>query len=212
MARIILGVTGSVAAIRTPDLARALVAAGHDLCLVTTETALHFFKVSDLPTEPNRVSVYRDRDEWPPGTYQRGDSVLHVDLRKWAEILVVAPLDAHTLAKFALGLCDNLLTCLLRAWNFGRPIILAPAMNTMMWDSPVTLRHLRMLLDDHGKPGATLASLQDAPQQFAKFAPSIVLIPPQAKTLACGDFGIGAMADVATIAEHVRAWGLENSA
>ena len=62
--------------------------------------------------------------------------MLHIEFRKWADLLVVAPLDANTLAKFALGLSDNFLSCVFRAWDFARPVILAPAMNTLMWQSP----------------------------------------------------------------------------
>ena len=84
-----------------------------------------------------------------PGTrYHRGDEVLHIEFRKWADLFLVAPLDANTLAKFALGISDNFLSCVFRAWDFAKPVILAPAMNTLMWDSPVTLRHLRQLLED----------------------------------------------------------------
>ena len=90
-------------------------------------------------------------DEWPGTRYHRGDEVLHIEFRKWADMLIVAPLDANTLAKFALGLSDNFLTCIFRAWDFAKPVILAPAMNTLMWESPVTLRHLRQLLEDRAR-------------------------------------------------------------
>ena len=133
--------------------------------------------------------------------------MLHIELRKWADLLIVAPLDANTLAKFALGLSDNCLTCVFRAWDFMKPVILAPAMNTFMWESPVTLRHLRQLLADRsGAAAANFANLEDAPAAFAQHAPKIVLIPPQAKRLACGDVGVGAMAEVTEIAEVVRLW------
>ena len=132
---------------------------------------------------------------------------MHIEFRNWADLLVVAPLDANTLAKFAMGLCDNFLTCLFRAWDFARPVILAPAMNTLMWQSPVTARHLGQLLLDHG--GLTTLpegwSLETAPDHFARHAPGLILVPPQSKRLACGDIGMGAMAEVATIAEVVRA-------
>ncbi len=80
-------------------------------------------------------------------------------------------------------------------------------MNTMMWQSPVTLRHLRQLLDDHAAGPVPVGwTLDDAAEVFARHVPGIVLIPPQAKRLACGDVGIGAMAEVPAIAEIVRAW------
>jgi phosphopantothenoylcysteine decarboxylase len=214
MARLILGVTGSVAAIRTPALFDLLREAGHDVRVVATEPALYFFDPAELGPKKdgggpiaNQGPLYRDADEWPKARYQRGDEILHIAFRKWADALVVAPLDANTLAKFALGIADNFLTCLFRAWDFSKPVVLAPAMNTHMWESRVTLRHLRQILDDH-KVEATAGdwTLEEAPLAFARLAPGIVLIPPQAKRLACGDVGIGAMAEVTQIAEVVRQW------
>jgi phosphopantothenoylcysteine decarboxylase len=212
MARIILGVTGSVAAVRTPILYAALREAGHEVRVVATEPALYFFDPAELgPGESGAGGgpLYRDADEWAGSRYRRGDPVLHIAFRQWADLLIVAPLDANTLAKFALGLSDNFLTCLFRAWDFSRPVVLAPAMNTLMWQSPVTRRHLHQLLVDRGDAGADGAgawTLEDAAEVFARHAPRLMLVPPQAKRLACGDVGIGAMAEVAILAETVRQW------
>ena len=102
----------------------------------------------------NRDVVIVDDDEWPGHDtnhrWQRGEPVPHIELRRWADMLVVAPLDANTLAKLALGTCDNCLTCVYRAWDRTRPIVLAPAMNTLMWDHPATARHLRQAASDLG--------------------------------------------------------------
>ena len=78
-----------------------------------------------------------------------------------------------------------------------------------MWQSPATLRHLRQLVADRGDPVAAGDSwtLDEAPEVFARHAPGLVLIPPEARRLACGDVGIGAMAEVVTVAEAVRKWG-----
>ena len=125
--------------------------------MVATEPALYFFDAGQLASRRSKPMdeepadpVFRDRDEWPGLRYRRGDPVLHVEFRKWADLLIIAPLDANTLAKLSLGLCDNFLTCLFRAWDFSKPVILAPAMNTMMWNSPLTARHLGQVLLDHG--------------------------------------------------------------
>jgi phosphopantothenoylcysteine decarboxylase len=209
MARIVLGVTGSVAAIRTPALYESLCAHGHAVRIVATEPALHFFDPDSLTPAADDPSgpVHRDQEEWGSGLYSRDDPVLHIEFRKWADLLVVAPLDANTLAKFALGISDNFLTCIFRAWDFTRPVVLAPAMNTLMWESPVTLRHLCQLFVDFGDGAAHPPStLEAVPDAFAKHAPWIVVIPPQAKRLACGDIGVGAMAEVTAIAESVRRW------
>jgi phosphopantothenoylcysteine decarboxylase len=213
MARLILGLTGSVAAIKAPELLGALRRAGHEVRIVATRPALYFVRPDELVHATDdrdglAASVLlRDEDEWPAPGYRRGDPVLHIELRNWADLLVVAPLDANTLAKLALGISDNFLSCVFRAWDFDRPVFLAPAMNTLMWRSPVTLRHLRQLLEDRADSTVPDGwTLDEAPEVFARHAPRIVLIPPQAKRLACGDVGIGAMADVVAIAEIVREW------
>jgi phosphopantothenoylcysteine decarboxylase len=214
MARLILGVTGSVAAIRTPALCGELRSAGHEVRIVATRPSLYFFDAALLTSErgdsaelTTDAPLFRDSDEWPGTRYHRGDEVLHIEFRKWADVFIVAPLDANTLAKFAVGLSDNFLTCIFRAWDFAKPVILAPAMNTMMWDSPVTVRHLQQLLEDRaGGPVPAGWTLGDAAAVFARNAPEIILVPPQAKRLACGDVGLGAMAEVTDIAEVVRQW------
>ena len=206
MANIVLGVTGSVAAIRTPSLFRSLRDAGHEVRVVATEPALHFFDPVELgPPDPEGGPLYRDADEWPSARWRRDDPVLHIAFRSWAELLIVAPLDANTLGKFALGLCDNFLTCAFRAWDFSKPVVLAPAMNTLMWRNPVTRRHFSMLLEDHGDGQVETGwSLDEVESVFIRHAPGIVVIPPQSKRLACGDVGVGAMAEVAVVAEVVR--------
>jgi phosphopantothenoylcysteine decarboxylase len=133
MANVLLGVTGSVAAILTPALHAALKAAGHRVKVVATHAALYFFDPAALdPTVPHRNPevVVLDEDEWPGREtgrlWQRGDPVLHIELRRWAEALVVAPLDANTLAKLANGLADTCLTCVWRAWDRTRPVVCWP--------------------------------------------------------------------------------------
>ena len=71
--------------------------------------------------------------------------MLHVDLREWADLLLIAPLGANTLAKLANGLCDDLLSCTARAWDLDKPVVVAPAMNTAMWSHPMTAHHLAAL-------------------------------------------------------------------
>ncbi|GAC1334945.1 MAG: phosphopantothenoylcysteine decarboxylase [Isosphaeraceae bacterium] len=204
MARILLGITGSVAAVRSPRLIRRLREFDHSVRVIATEPSLYFFDPDEIVAD--EPCVFRDRDEWPGSTYRRGDSILHIDLRDWADVLCMAPLDANTLAKLSIGLADNLLTCLFRAWDFSKPILLAPAMNTRMWESPVTIRHLRQILDDHGdgRLPSHPFTLDETPTLFAEHAPRIRLIPPQEKLLACGDFGNGALAEVEIIVAEVN--------
>ena len=178
MANILLGATGSVAAVRIPLLYRTLLDLGHEVKVVATEPSLYFFEPIELGD-----SLIRDADEWPAAKYNRGDPVLHIELRNWADLFLIAPLDANTLAKLAGGLCDNCLTCVWRAWDLSKPAAVAPAMNTHMWEHPATARHLRTIREDF---------------------PKLEVIAPIEKTLACGDVGVGGMAEVPGIVEVVK--------
>jgi phosphopantothenoylcysteine decarboxylase len=211
MANVLLGVTGSVAAILTPDLYANLKQAGHAVKVVATGSALYFFDpavIDPRGPERNREAVILDEDEWPgrgKRRYQRGDPVLHIETRRWADLLLIAPLDANTLAKLALGLCDNCLTCVWRAWDRTRPVVLAPAMNTLMWEHPATTRHLRQLAED---AGADVASSPKDPLALADWinanCRALHVVPPQSKRLACDDVGVGAMGNLEEIATAVR--------
>jgi phosphopantothenoylcysteine decarboxylase len=197
MANVLLGVTGSVAAIRTPLLYQGLTAAGHAVKVVATDPALYFFDPAELPGGVLHV----DADEWPRAPrgerYVRDDPVLHIELRRWAGLFLVAPLDANTLAKFAVGLCDNCLTCVWRAWDPARPALLAPAMNTLMWEHPATARHIRQLILDHGGPPAPPdADLSAVVAWLNAHCPRLRVVPPIVKRLADGDVGMGGMAEV----------------
>jgi phosphopantothenoylcysteine decarboxylase len=212
MAKVLLGVTGSVAAIRTPMLYAEIKRAGHQVRVVTTQAALYFFDPAVLdPLDPahparNRAAVVLDDDEWPGlaegRRYERAEPVLHIELRRWAEVLVIAPLDANTLAKLASGLSDNCLTCVWRAWDPARPVILAPAMNTLMWENPLTQRHLRELA---GRPAPQSLDLDGLVAWMNTTCPRLRVVAPQSKRLACGDVGVGAMAEPAEIVAVMQA-------
>lgn len=175
--KILLGVTGSVAAIYTPQLYVELHKT-HEVRVIATKSACYFFDVKTLdskyPTR-NKNVVILDEDEWPKKRYERGDPVLHIELRRWADVLLIAPCDANTLAKLALGITDNCLTCVYRAWDRQKPIVIAPAMNTLMWEHPATARHLQQIASDVG--------------------PALRVLEPIEKKLACDDVGLGAMAE-----------------
>ena len=112
---------------------------------------------------------------------------MHIDLRNWADALLVAPLSAHSLGKFRHGLCDDVLSSVVRAWDFAKPLILAPAMNTAMWNHVLTREQLTAI------------------QGFAPTADRVVVVDPMVKTLACGDVGKGALAPVDDILAAVHA-------
>lgn len=202
MANILIGVTGSVAAVKTPLLYETLRRAGHAVKVVATDAALYFFDPAALPRE----SLILDADEWPGRgagrRWQRDEEVLHIQLRRWADILLIAPLDANTLAKLANGLADNCLTCVWRAWEPSRPVVLAPAMNTLMWQHPATARHLRQIAADLAAAppeGLTQDALLD---WINAHCPRLRIAAPEDRRLACGDVGVGAMANV----ENLAAW------
>lgn len=176
MNKVLLGITGSVAATLTDKLVTALRLAGLEVQIVATASALYFW---DYRLSP--VPVWLDAHEWPGKTYHKNDEVKHIALRDWADILLIAPLTANTLAKMANGFCDNLLTSIIRAWDTGKPIVTAPAMNTKMWQHPLTAIQL-----------AQLAEWYD-----------FTIVPPASKLLACGDIGEGALADINDIVRAV---------
>lgn len=204
MANVLLGVTGSVAAIKVRELYALLSKNGHAVRIIATQASLYFFDPSTLGP---RV-VVQDADEWPGRAdgrqYRRGDPVLHIELRRWGDVLLIAPLDANTLAKLAYGFSDNCLTCVARAWDPTRPVILAPAMNTLMWQHPATLRHFRQLAADAGRlevpDGLSLADLLE---WINAHCPRLRIISPVEKLLACNDEGIGALASAAAVVEAV---------
>jgi phosphopantothenoylcysteine decarboxylase len=211
MAKVLLGVTGSVAAIRTPELFRQLVAAGHQVKVVATRAALYFFDPIELDPakkERNREIVILDEDEWPGLSqgkrWQRDEPVLHIELRRWADLFLIAPLDANTLAKLAAGLCDNCLTCVWRAWDTSRPVVLAPAMNTLMWQHPLSDTQLRSIARQAGHDPPEAATLDALIDWINRFCPQLEIVAPQAKRLACGDVGVGAMAEVDELVQVVQ--------
>ena len=184
---ILLGVTGSVAAIKTQELIHALratCATRHiepHIRVILTNTAEKFVHSATLTAIDK---VFSDQADWTPDHVwtQKGDAVLHIELRKWANVLLIAPLSAHTMAKISSGLCDTLLTSVCRAWDLNKkPLIVCPAMNTLMYEHPLTDKQLRIMKDDLG----------------------VLIVPPEEKTLACGDVGVGAMRNVQDIARIV---------
>jgi phosphopantothenoylcysteine decarboxylase len=213
MANVLLGVTGSVAAIRTPALYEQLRQAGHRVRVVATQASVYFFDPQVLDPsrrERNPEIVTLDEDEWPGRSsgqrWRRDDPVLHIELRRWADLFAIAPLDANTLAKLANGLADNCLTCVWRAWDTARPVLLAPAMNTLMWEQRLTVRHLRLLADNAGVV-ADAAALTDPDAAVAwinERCPRLRVVGPVSKRLACGDVGVGAMAEVDDIVRAVH--------
>jgi phosphopantothenoylcysteine decarboxylase len=182
MKNIILGITGSVAAIKTLPLAEMLKQFAN-IQIVMTKQSEYFIRSDFNALNKLNIPIYADEDEWPilDSPYQVGASILHIDMRRWADLLLIAPMDANTLAKMAAGLCDNLLTSIVRAWDWTKPMILSPAMNTMMWNNPPTEDQIAILKRWGAK-----------------------VIEPVEKKLACQDVGMGGMASLEDIVEVVQ--------
>ena len=177
MKKILLGITGSVAAKLTPKLAKSIVEVGYEIRIVTTQSSLYFWNPKDVI-----MQVLQDADEWPGEIYIKDQPVLHIELRDWADAFLIAPLTANTLAKISNGICDNLLTTVAKAWVLSKPMLIAPAMNTQMWLNPITKKHLADL---------------------KKYYRTQIIYPIN-KKLACGEEGPGAMAELSTIMEKLN--------
>ena len=202
---LLLAASGSVATIKIANIINGLATHTNlSIRLILTSSAEHFLggqsaeqpSLAEVRRMPNVDGIYTDAAEWTK-PWTRGAPILHIELRRWADMLMVAPLSANTLAKMASGLCDNLLLSVIRAWDVGgtidgreKKIVVCPAMNTAMYRHPVTAKHLA-ILDDWGW---------------------VEVLKPVTKTLACNDVGEGAMVSwqevVGVVEERLRLRGL----
>jgi phosphopantothenoylcysteine decarboxylase len=172
--KLLLGVTGSVAAKLTPKLVAAIFKRHPGtiiINIIVTERGQYFFRREDIDL---RVKIMGDKDEWPEGGYEKGAPVPHIDLGEWADKLLIAPLTADTLSDMAHGKADKFLTSIVLAWPRDKQIILAPAMNTRMWENPITRANLDYIRDIY----------------------HLHVVEPIEGNLACGVTGMGAMAKI----------------
>ena len=164
---ILIALTGSISAYKIADVVSELTKQGHSVQCLATPSALNFVTPLVLETlsgRPVRSTLFG------PGI----SGTEHIDLARWAELLVVAPATANTMARLALGLADDLITTVALATE--AKMLIAPAMNTVMWDNPVVQQH-----------AATLAGR------------GAQIITPASGVLACGEIGMGKLAPVETI-------------
>jgi phosphopantothenoylcysteine decarboxylase/phosphopantothenate--cysteine ligase len=162
--QVVLGISGGIAAYKTPEVVRALRRKGHVVRCVLTAHAGRLVTRDALQAVSGQIV---DDTLWTTD-----GRMPHIELARWAEALLIAPLTADCAARLALGLADDLLTTLFLALEPHKPVWLAPAMNTVMWEKPVVQGHLQTLRNG----GATI-------------------IAPVSGLLACGEDGIGAMAE-----------------
>lgn len=208
---LLLAASGSVATIKIPNILSALSRYRKlSICVILTKSATNFLKgqsieqphIDTFNRQENVHGVFLDEEEWVH-PWKRGQSILHIELRRWAHMLVIAPLSANTLAKITGGFSDNLLTSVVRAWDTTgelevptrnadtdeekvlggkKKIIVAPAMNTAMWKHPITKSQIKILEKEWGIG-------PDGEEGEGWFE----VLRPQEKELACGDTGDGAM-------------------
>lgn len=173
---IVLGVTGSIAAHRAIDLASLLAKSGANVRVVLTADAQKFvtpLAFKTLSRNPVVTDLYDEEDGWKP---------THIRLADEADLLLIAPATANSLAKFSLGLADDALSCIALALNPKSKILIAPAMNGKMWLHPATQGHV--------------ATLKVRGAQF---------IGPEEGLLSCGYEGIGRLWPVEQIAAQALA-------
>ncbi|NLG93573.1 MAG: bifunctional phosphopantothenoylcysteine decarboxylase/phosphopantothenate--cysteine ligase CoaBC [Clostridiales bacterium] len=169
MKNIVLGVTGSIAAYKAADITNALTKSGYNVDVILTKGGAEFITPLTLQTlSKNRV--YTDMFELD---YPR--EVKHISLCKKADLFVIAPASADIIGKIANGIADDMLSTVALAMQ-GIPLLIAPAMNTRMYENPI---------------------VKDNLEKLKKYGYEI--IEPKESLLACGDLGKGALADVGDI-------------
>jgi phosphopantothenoylcysteine decarboxylase len=134
---VVLGVTGSIAAYKSAELASLLVKQGHDVFVVMTKDATKFITPLTLQTlskNPVTTSFYDEKENWRPG---------HIELADRAHLLLIAPATAHIVAELAHGLANHPLAAIALATR--APILLAPAMNGKMWEHAATKENVEKL-------------------------------------------------------------------
>lgn len=216
---LLLAASGSVATIKIPMILTAL--SKHpaiSVRVILTPGASTFLSgqsteqpsLSKISSIPNVDGIYLDSSEWAK-PWERNDPILHIELRRWCDILVIAPLSANTLAKIVGGMADGLLASVVRAWDTTglidavsvgmmgarKTILVAPAMNTAMWKQPITKRQIRVLEEEWG---VKKTDGKDVGSDEGWFE----VLRPQEKELACGDVGDGAMMEWSKIVKVIE--------
>jgi phosphopantothenoylcysteine decarboxylase/phosphopantothenate--cysteine ligase len=177
--KVLLGITGGIAAYKAADLARLLTREGHSVRCVLTEAGSRFITPLTLAslTGESCFGANPDAHEW-----RANPVVEHVDLARWADLVAVVPATADILGKAAHGLADDLLSTVLLATR--APLVWAPAMNSAMWEHPAVQANI-----------STLKSYGH------------IFLEPAEGLLACGEEGPGKLPEVSWIADALRSHG-----
>ena len=137
VAKVLVGVTGGIAAYKAPGVIRRLREAGHEVKVIATEAAFRFIPEETLTIAAGEV-IHTDETWW-----ERSGRVEHVSLARWADLVLVSPATADAMAKVSIGLGDDLLCATILAG--AKRVLWAPAMNPEMWSSPATRRNVATL-------------------------------------------------------------------
>ncbi|PIG90686.1 bifunctional phosphopantothenoylcysteine decarboxylase/phosphopantothenate--cysteine ligase CoaBC [Gloeocapsopsis sp. IPPAS B-1203] len=172
--RVLIGIGGGIAAYKVCEVISTLFKAGMQVRVILTDSAQQFITPLTIATL-SRHPAYTDTDFWQPHPRP-----LHIELGEWADVFLIAPLTANTLSKLSYGIADNLLTNTVLASQC--PVLLAPAMNTQMWQQVAVQRNWQQLLTN---------------SRFHALAPGYGL-------LACDRVGAGRMAEPAEIITGVQ--------
>ena len=173
MKNILLGITGGIAAYKSASFARLLIKNGYDVRVIMTASAQAFITpltLQALTGNPVHIDLLDESAELGMG---------HIELAKWADLLIIAPATANTIAKLAMGIADDLLTTVCLATT--APILVAPAMNQQMWQHPSVKLNLQTLTDYDYE-----------------------IIQPASGEQACGDIGEGRLPEPEQLLEYVQ--------
>ena len=175
MARITLAVTGSIASYKAADLVSNLKKQGHSVTVLMTQAATAFIQPLTFQVlSQNIVHLDVMQEPYP-------DKVNHIELGKETDLFIIVPATANTIAKLAHGIADNMVAATALALPHYVPKLVAPAMNTKMYDHPATQANLKTI-ENYG----------------------YTIISPRNSLLACGDTGRGALADLETILKEIK--------
>ena len=172
--RLLLGLTGGVAAYKAAEFARMLIQSGVEVQVVMTQSACRFIGTATMQSLTGRP-VFTDL--WDDRV---ANNMAHIDLSRNADAILIAPASADFISKLAHGLADDLLSTLCLARKC--PLLIAPAMNSQMWNHPATQRNLAMLRLD-----------------------GVTVLGPDSGEQACGETGMGRMLEPSVLAEAVKA-------
>ena len=173
--KILLAVSGSISAYKAADLANQLTKAGYDVHVLMTQAASQFITPLTLQVLSKNTVHLDVMEESDP------KAINHIELAKTCDLFLLAPASANTLAHLAHGFADNIVTSTALALPKDTPKLIAPAMNTNMYQNPI---------------------VQDNIEKLRSYG--YRFIEPKESLLACGDLGKGALADVDTIVEIIE--------